>query len=214
MVYNLISDQVTVQPSYTSGEKYFNKKAIRLDYERDWKLLRQLKNFELLRDKILDDLIPKPPANLFRRKNSKFSSSILKRYENSFDSWKSNDDINSDDEEIKLPRRLANAIIERDDEYFMEDKWDLKHATLVVNSLGQLQQEICGDTSDSSNKHSTELDQSPNSSKNDRIEEDRIKVKLWDSVIIMVYWRENINNFYLEFNKKNQFSFVTSLNHQ
>lgn len=142
MVYKMISDQVTVQPTHAFGEKHFNNRAIKSDFEMDWRLLRQLKNFELLRDRILSELIPKPPENLFRRENSKFSSSILKRYEKYFDSLKSKDDKDNDEDEVNLPKRFQDTVFELDEEYFMDDKCNLPYTALVVDRLGQLQPDI------------------------------------------------------------------------
>ena len=191
MVYSLISDQVTVPPSFIAGEKYFNERAIKNDYDGDWKLLRQLKSFETLREKILKELVPQPPSNLFRRDHSKYSSSILKRYENSFDSLKSDNDLLSDDEEVKLPRRLANAIIERDDEYFNDDKWDLEHAAIIVNSLGQLQQ-VLNKSEESKEDLSSDSSVSSDDNITNKYEEDRIKVWKDSLNFKMVYGKEVI----------------------
>ena len=141
MVYNQIADQVTISSTHSIGDKYFNGRAIKLEYKGDWKLLRQLRNFESVRTNILNELTPQPSDNIFRRPHSKYSSSIVRKYERRMNEHEEESKKNIGEIEVEMPLGTTNRIYEQDEEYFEDDKWNLVQSQLIISDLSDLKKD-------------------------------------------------------------------------
>lgn len=119
-VYSIVTHQVTDLPAHSVDEKHFNERALKEKYTKDWRLLRQLNRLEKIREEILCECGLLPHPNLFRRPHSKYSSSIMRRFTESFIKISKKEDHMSDDD-ICIPSRMKKSTLDYDEEFFDED---------------------------------------------------------------------------------------------
>jgi len=93
-IYEEVTDAVTEEPSNTIGERemnecftlYFNSRAIKLEHQSNWKLIRQLDHLTFLREKIIEECKDELPPGFLPDKKESIVCSVT----NSFGSRRSN----------------------------------------------------------------------------------------------------------------------------
>lgn len=138
-----VTEQITTDPAHTIGEKYFNGRALKSQYEGNWKLRRQLEHLEFVKNRVLDEWAIHVKSDLI----DDTTDGILSTYHGSFDGENSQQTGSlsgqqENEEEHKLPERFILSVIDYDKEQLEEENSNLRSAYFVSSELGELQNDI------------------------------------------------------------------------